>query len=222
MCSGPSKSPICHVLSMACYLICHPIILNRECNLLEGVSQYEQIFLGIVNNPRYTTKFLNLWMPPKCFGAHLILKGTVTFVFTGTTLCHAIASICLCAYWALPVMMKHDIRHEAPSDQFAGMSICGRQRLSKDFTKSCPYFELTSCSEKDQAESEHTIDTKIRKEMPLHVWPNNKIFCLSKSCVVSLVYQRKYLDDNIHCNNKVSALVFCTELIFLSKYVTTK
>ena len=107
-------------LSMACHLICNPIILNGQCNLFEGSGQYERfnrIFLEILGHPKYRQIFIAFRMPPEEFGTHSIRKGAVTFVATGCTTCPPIASICLRANWEMPSVMNCYIKYESAGYQ---------------------------------------------------------------------------------------------------------
>ena len=75
----------------------NPMILNGQCGLFEGSSQYERfnkIFVGIVKSSEHRAKFLELGIPPEDFGTHSIRKGALIYFHTAST---GIATSC--AYW---------------------------------------------------------------------------------------------------------------------------
>ena len=68
--------------------ICNPTILNGQCDLFEGQSQYERFnkcFLEIISSPEHRDWFVALGMPPNHFGTHSIHLGAATFIATGGT-----------------------------------------------------------------------------------------------------------------------------------------
>jgi hypothetical protein len=114
---------------MARHFISCPKILEGGCIIFEASNQYDQfskIFLGIVMSSEYKKTFVFLGMPPESFGTHSIRKDAVTHIATGSTSCPPIASICLCANWAMSGVMNHYIKFENAGDQFVGQCTSGR------------------------------------------------------------------------------------------------
>ena len=94
--ANPLVPEICPMLALARYLIVHPNVMQGNCKLFEGSSQYERfsnIFSDLIKlNKR---EFASIGISASEFGTHSIRKGAATFVSTGTTVAPPMASICL-------------------------------------------------------------------------------------------------------------------------------
>jgi len=100
---------ICAQLSFARLIMANPLILNGRTELFEGESQYDRfysMFRGMVGSDEWCGTFAALGITPEDFGTHLIQKGAAMHVATGSTACLSIASICLCANWAMPGVLN--------------------------------------------------------------------------------------------------------------------
>ena len=73
--SCPEHPQVCAHLAMARLIMANPAILLGNCNLFEGVSQYDRfndIFRKIVSSDEWRDKFAWLGMPCDIFGTHSI------------------------------------------------------------------------------------------------------------------------------------------------------
>ena len=128
-------------LGVGRHLVCNLNILSGGCTLFEGSLQYDQftsIFLEVMSDPKWRDILVSLGMPPEHFGTHSIRKGAITHIATGTIASPPIASMCLCANWAMPGVMNRYIRFESAGDQFVGKCVSGRSHLKKKFAASHP------------------------------------------------------------------------------------
>ena len=132
--SVPEEPAICPVLAFCKYLLCNPTILNGECMMFDGASQYERfnnILRDIVHSPEHRNTFVDLGIDPQYFGTHSIRKGALTHVACGITSSPSIASICIRANWKMPGVMNRYIWYEAAAginmlvDVFLGAVIWG-------------------------------------------------------------------------------------------------
>ena len=223
--ANPQNPYICTVLAMARHLMCNPTILNGQCDLFEGSSQYERfnkIFIDIINDDEYREVFTSLGMPPDHFGTHSIRKGAVTHVATGSTSSPPIASICLRANWAMPGVMNRYIKFEYAGDQFVGKSVSGRNRMKKDFAESCAYFDFSGCTKVEKEESEGKLHTWIKDRMPEVAKSNENVFGVFKMCIASFMLHRQFLNENLHRNSSVRTSIFMIETPPYANNVTTK
>lgn len=223
--SVPSNPVICPVLAFTKHLIANPQILNGRRKLFDGVNQYERFnkMLGkIIKSPEYRDEFIRLKMPPAYFGTHSIRKGAATFCATGVTSSPPIASICIRCDWKMPGVMNRYIRFENAGDMYVGRSVCGRNRLGKDFAESLPYFDFSDDDPHVKAAKHREIDLWMKRRMPLDAQSNDNVMPLLKTCIASLAYHREFLDANLHHRNAITASPFYSEPIPHASNTTTR
>jgi hypothetical protein len=86
--SVPDKPEICPCIAFAEYLMSNPMVLDGECKVFDGASQYERynnIMRDIVRSDEYCDAFKKLGLSPDHFGTHSIRKGAITHAACGTT-----------------------------------------------------------------------------------------------------------------------------------------
>ena len=205
----------------------NPTILNGNCPLFEGTSQYERfnkIFINIVKSPEHCDTFAALGMPPEDFGTHSIRKGAVTSVATGTTSSPPIASICLRANWAMPGVMNRYIKFESAGDQFVGRCVAGLPRLSKDFAISPAYFDLSCFSQDERMSKEAELHEWIKGRVPDGAKTNARVFSLLKMVIAAVIKHKSFLEENMHakCRLRASLLFIKIDQIPLINCVCVK
>ena len=225
--SNPQEPCICPVLALCRLLICHPMILQGQRPLFEGVSQYDRfhsIFKEIVSSDEYRHEFVALGISPEDFGTHSIRKGSATLCATGCIVAPPISSICLRACWALPGVLNRYIKIADAGDQHVGKVVCGRDRMSVDFTESLPYFDFSDFVGAEYVARHATVNAWIKDRMPVDARSNEGVFSLFKACIASLAYhkQKGNLDSIMHSNCLVRSSAFWMEDIPYADNVTTK
>ena len=88
----------------------------------------------------------------------------------------------------MPGVMNHYIKYESAGDQFTGKCVCGRSRMSTEFTIIPAYFDFTSCDEAERENIENRIYYWIKARMRLTPHSNENLFGMFRMYVVSLVY----------------------------------
>jgi hypothetical protein len=224
--SNPREPCICPVLALCRLLICHPMILQGQSPLFEGVAQYDRfhaIFKEIVSSDEYRDEFVALGISPEDFGTHSIRKGSATLCATGCIVAPPISSICLRACWALPGVLNRYIKIADAGDQHVGKVVCGRDRMSVDFTESLPYFDFSDSVGAEYVARHATVNAWIKDRMPVDARSNEGVFSLFKACIASLAYHKKNGNlDSMHSNCLVRSSVFWMEDIPYADNVTTK
>ncbi len=84
--SVPDKPEICPCIAFAEYLMSNPMVLDGECKVFDGASQYERynnIMRDIVRSDEYCDAFKKLGLSPDHFGTHSIRKGAITHAAYG-------------------------------------------------------------------------------------------------------------------------------------------
>jgi hypothetical protein len=214
--SVPENPAICTVTAMAKqHLVTRPHVLNGRHKLFEGAGQYEHynnILRKIVQSDEYRQSFIDRGLNPNYFGTHSLRKGAVTHTASGITSSPPIASICICASWSMPGVMNRYIKHESAGDQYVGRSVSGRNRMSTRFAESLPYFDLSDVDGVEREAMLCTVNNWIKARMPAGGAINEAVFCLFKSCLASLVFHRRWLEQNLHSENPVFATSFFSEM----------
>jgi len=167
----------------------------------------------IVRSDEHSAKFASLGLNPEHFGTHSIRKGAITHASTGVTTSPPIVSICTHANWKMPGIMNRYMRFEHAGDQYVGRSVSGRDRMSKYFAASCPYFDFSDVDDiTEKEECQKTLDNWISSRMP-GGGKNQDVFCLFKFCLASFVHHRKWMEQNLHSNNLIRCSPFWSESI---------
>jgi hypothetical protein len=109
--------------------------------------------------------------------------------------------------------MNRYIRFENAGDMYVGRSVCGRNRLGKDFAESIPYFDFSDDDPHVKAAKHREIDLWMKRRMPLDAQSNDNVMPLLKTCIASLAYHREFLDANLHHRNAITASPFYSEPI---------
>ena len=105
----PENPVICLVLAFAKYLMCHPQILNGECKIFDGSSQYERmnaVLKEIVCSDEHYDEFAKLALQPEYFRTQSNCKVSITQGACGVVNGPIIASICNYANWMMPGVMN--------------------------------------------------------------------------------------------------------------------
>ena len=161
-------------------------------------------------------------------------KGAATHVASGITSSPPIASICIRANWKMPGVMNRYIKYESAGDQYVGRysivlhSCCclshsflttliwfnhrcvsGRDRLSKRFAESLPYFDLSDYSGLEREQKLRQLDRWIKDRMPAVAATNDAVFYLFKMCLASLIHHREWLNETLHSESPVRMTSFC-------------
>ena len=84
-------------------------------------------------------------------------------------------------------VMNRYIKYESAGDQFTGMCVSGRSRMSKKFAISPEYFDFNSCDESERGHNENRIDNWIKGIMLLIAQSNEKVFGMFRMFVEALV-----------------------------------
>jgi hypothetical protein len=179
---GTSFNP---VLAFSKYLLTHPQIMNGECSMFDGASQYDRLnalLKEVVNHQDHVEEFEKLGLDAEYFGTHSIRKGSITHGACGVVNGPPIASICICANWKMPGIMNCYMRYESAGDEFVGRSVCGRARLGKRFAESCPYFDFSDCDKAVKALRMQELDDWIEARLPRDC--EAKFFVLFKFCLL--------------------------------------
>ena len=192
---------ICAQLAFARLIMANPLILNGRTELFEGESQYDRfcsIFRGIVGSDEWRGTFAALGIVPEDFGTHSIRKGAATHIATGSTACPPIASICLRANWAMPGVLNRYIKYENAGDQFVGKCVSGRNRKSKEFAASPPYWDFSAEERETKEAFEHRLHSWLRDHLPEEAKDNLKVFGIYKMSMAAIVHHREYLEEHLH------------------------
>ena len=138
--SNPFAPHICPVLALAKYALSHPDILQDDCPLFPGKSQYDRflkIFYKVINENE--EEFGKLGVKKGDLGAHSPRKGTITLVASGCTVSPPMSSICIRACWSMGPVKDRYIHCEKAGDEFVGRTATGISSMVKEFAVS-PFF----------------------------------------------------------------------------------
>ena len=219
--ANPIDPAVCPLLALSRHIMVHPTILTGQCNLFEGMSQYER-FNRIFNDVviEYREDFVALGICPEDFGTHSIRKGAATFVSTGCTVSPPMASICLRACWTLGGVNDRYIKYEKAGDQYVGRVVSGLPVLGKEFAVSPPHFDFSTCeNEVEEERKTFALNNWIKSRIPQEAKSNESIFYLIKMCLSSFIYHREFLEKNLHQASAVRCTVFWVEDIPSTSHV---
>ncbi len=119
--SVPEGLKICPVLAFSKYLLTHPHIMNGECLMFDGASQYDRLnalLKEVVHHEDHAEEFGKLGLDVEYFGTHSIRKGSITHGTCGVVNGPPIASICIRANWKMPGIMNRYMRYESAGEEF--------------------------------------------------------------------------------------------------------
>eukprot|EP00956_Cyclotella_meneghiniana_P044667 scaffold329607_cov76-Cyclotella_meneghiniana.AAC.1 len=122
----------------------------------------------------------------------------------------------------MPGVMNRYIKYESAGDQYVGRCVSGRDRLSKRFAESLPYFDLSDYSGLEREQKLRQLDRWIKDRMPAVASANDAVFYLFKMCLASLIHHREWLNETLHSESPVRMTSFWYEDIPLADHVTTK
>ena len=140
---------------------------------------------------------------PEDFGTYSIRKGAATHMATGSTACPQIASICLCANWAMPGVLNRYIKYENARDQFVGKCISGCSRKNKDFAASPPYWDFSAEGQEAKEAFKYCLHSWLQEAKD-----NLKVFAVYKMLMVAIVHHQDYLEDHLHQDSILRYLLF--------------
>ena len=156
------------LISLARYIIAHPLFLTDQRNLFKGTSQYKcfkKIFNEVVVTHQSELECRDISVA--YFGTHYIRKGAPTFVATGCTVFPPKASVCLRKNWTLGGVKDRYIKYKKLGDLVVGRAATGLPILKKEFTMSPPYFDILSCqNDYDKERKKFELNNWVRKIIP--------------------------------------------------------
>jgi hypothetical protein len=132
---------------------------------------------------------------PGTIGTHSARKGAATYSASGCTVCPSMSSICNRAGWKLGGTRDKYIKYEAAGDQFLGRTLCGLNSLTKHFSVSPPFFNMTE-------EELQVVDRWLMSfvaDGSVIVAPTFEVL---RMCFACIVHHNKFLHDHLHPNNR--------------------
>ena len=200
----PELPEICAHLALARHIMANPTVLYAQVPLFKRKSQYERcnaIFRGIVSSPEHREEFASLGISPADFGIHLIRKGAVTYVSTGSMTCPPIAFICIRANWTMPGILSRYIKFESDGDEYVSKCVSGCRRNSKTFAASQPYWDFSADDPDAKEACERTLHRFLKDRLPSTAKNNLIFFVLHKMAIAQIAYHRRFLEQNLHHDN---------------------
>jgi hypothetical protein len=117
--------------------------------------------------------------------------------------------------------MNWYIRYEYAGDEYVGRSLCGKDRLGERFAESPPYWDFSGVDEDEKDRCTRVIDSWIKDRMPGGENVNMDVFKLFKMCLASFIFNRPWLEENMHPENAVRSPPFWSESIPYADNVVT-
>lgn len=194
--ANPHNPEICPVLAMAKYLLGNTSLLQGDCQLFPGSSQYNRflkIFHKVIASD--VEGFKSLGVNPGDLGCHSARKGAITMCSSGCTVSPPMASICLRACWSMGSVKDRYIHYEKAGDQYVGRTVTGISSMSKDFAVSPPYFDFTDNEE---------MKPFLKQVIYANTFMGDKaIEELVTFLFASICFHFTHLDSCLHSHNKV-------------------
>ena len=184
-------------LGLGMYLLSNPGILGNSTNKLfpaeNQYHRYSTILKKVIIDNR--EEFEKIGVTPENIGSHSARKGAATLAAAGCTISPSMASICNRAGWKMGGTRDKYIKYESAGDQFLGRTLCGFSSLTKEFSLSPPFFNVSTgqlCG----------VYETIQKYVPEGMIIDSKMMEVLGFLVASIVYHLGDLEDKLHKSNR--------------------
>jgi len=196
--ANPLEPSICPVMSLTLYFSsCFNCPVTLDSYLFPGRDQEER-FSKIMKRVLLTheKEVAELGNDIRLIGTHSIRKGAVSYMASVPGGPPA-ASICVRAGWTMGRVKDIYMRYVDSGDQFVGRCLSLLPLLSSHFASSPPYFPETATDDE-----KNWLDALRQAQFPMVAsLPNYAM--LTRMCLATLLYHRKWISENFMVNHVV-------------------
>ena len=187
--ANPDMPDICPVLTLGAYLASLSTPLDSHDALFIGGSQatrFHRALKEALKSENLSSPLLALGLSPSSLGAHSIRKGAGTYLCSNSTVSPPYPAICVRMGWTMGVQDRY-LKYDFGADGYCGRVLAGLDQKSADFALLPPHtfppldFQITASSFPSVRNISHLEPVK-------------------QFCYCSLLYHKKFLQDNVPQN----------------------